>query len=234
MKISEMTREDLSERLILSVENSSVDEDFLLTHPHIIKGSFALICCLYADKKGSDEKELITVTNEELNSFGISKSELFSLAMENSKSLLPVMSNPLEEFIDPSDIFQADGVNLPRCVLLTNKDFFNGAAAMFYQPDVLSKISNKFKCNELYIIPYSKAAVFCIESSNKLSLDELKMITSDFISSIDDNNKLIDNVVLFDSTNNLLKEEDGISYPVVLNEISESQTVGSVARFAHR
>jgi len=245
MKISEMTREDLAERLILSVKNSNEDQDFLLTHPHIIKGSFALVCCLYADKKDSSDKELIVVDNEKLNSFGISKSEMFDLAIENSNKLFPVTAEPLEQFYDKSyqdkdskgnkvENFKTDGVNLPKCLLLSNNDFFNGAAAMFYQPDILKRIADKLNCEELYLVPFSKDVVFCVSSSRLLSLDEVKSISADFVKNVEKENRLIGDVMVYDSLNNLIKESDGVTYSASLNENALSQSVSPGQRSNHR
>lgn len=236
MKISEMTKEDLAERLVLSVKNSDKDKEFLAIHPYINKGSFSLVCNLYVDKKGTDEKELIAVSNELLNSLGISKSEMFELAVENSKKMFPVMAEPLESFSDLKDIFITDGINLPKCVLLSNHQFFDGAAAMFYQNDILSKISNKLNCNELYLIPFSKDVVFCVPSSNLLSLDEIKSVAADFMNDFQDGDRLINSVMVYDSSSDIIREDTGLSYSLSLNDDAQVQSVSpvSVSKSFHR
>ena len=222
MKIAEMTKGELAERLILSVLNTDECKDRLLNFPHIEKGSFSLVVQLCLGEKNLEGKytSCITVTNDILNgwdnSLRLSKDEMFSMAIENSKKLFPIMIEPLENFLGTSgeskDVsFKTDGINLPYCLVLTNTDFYNGAAAMFYEPDALGKIAGKLKADSLYLLPSSTNHIFCIPHSSALSKDEIKDIFSTLVSQ-DDEDRLSDKILSFDAGNKMIAEPDGVTY----------------------
>lgn len=249
MKIAEMTKGELAERLILSVLNTNDVEERILNFPSIEKGSFSLVVQLFLGEKNYDNRytSCINVTNDILNgwnnSIHLSKDELFSMAIENSRKQFPVLVEPINQFIDEEhqsgSLFEADGVNIPRCFVLSNEYFYNGAAAMFYEPEILSKIAKKLDTNELYLLPSSTNHIFCVPHSNILSREEVE----DIFNSLDVvdsemgiseqaalGEKLSENIITYDASKNMLIEKSGVSYFPVINAMSGNSYVDDSTR----
>ena len=229
-----MTKEDFAKNLVLSVE-TSVDDDFLYNHPHVIKGSFVLFCCLNNDGNWD------VISNTVLNTFDMSKSEMFEHAIENSKNLYPVLVEPPDAFADISSsvqnselVFPSDGVNVTNWLVLSKEDYFYGTASLFYQSDILKRISEKLGCDELYIVPLSKHTTLCVPSSNLLSLEELQVSADMLFNEIEDpSDKLISNVMVYDYSNDRIKENNGITYSTSLKEDLQINNVTVSAKPRH-
>ena len=225
MKISEMKREELAERLILSVLNAEESNERLFNFPNIIKGGFALVSQLCLGDKNIDGQytSCITVTNDILNGWDISKFEMFDLAIQNSRSLFPVLVEPLDSMTgvlsgSEKGLFHTDGVNLPNCYILTNKGFFNGAAALFYEPDVLNRLSKKCRADNIYLFPSSTNHIFCIPSSNLLSKEECTELQSALFSESEEK-PLFDKIMVYDNTDSMVLFDDR-KFALSLNEVS--------------
>lgn len=230
MKISEMKREELAERLILSVLNAEQSKERLFNFPNIIKGGFALVSQLCLGDKNMEGQytSCITVTNDILNGWEISRPEMFELAAENSKKLFPVLVEPLENLMqslseDEKKYFQTDGINLPNSFVLSNKMFFNGAAAMFYEPEVLDKLAKKCKTDNLFLFPSSTNHIFCIPSSDLLSKEECMEIQKNFASDSEDP-VLSDQIMVYDAKTKLVSYEDRPFSPYINGDLANSIT----------
>jgi hypothetical protein len=249
MKIAEMTKGELAERLILSVLNTSDVKDRILNFPSIDKGSFSLVVQLFLGEKNYENRytSCINVTNDILNgwnnSIHLNKDELFSMAIENSRKQFPVLVEPINEFIDAEhqngSLFEADGVNIPRCFVLSNELFYNGAAAMFYEPEILSKIAKKLNTSELYLLPSSTNHIFCVPHSNILSKEEVEEIFSS-LDAVDAEmglseqaglaEKLSEHIITYDASKNMLIEKSGVSYFPEINALSGKEQSAEMAR----
>lgn len=249
MKIAEMTKGELAERLILSVLNTSDVKERILNFPSIDKGSFSLVVQLFLGEKNYENRytSCINVTNDILNGWNntihLSKDELFSMAIENSRRQFPVLVEPINEFIDVDHqkgvLFEADGINIPRCFVLSNEYFYNGAAAMFYEPEILSKIAKKLDAKELYLLPSSTNHIFCVPHSNILAKDEIEEIFSS-LDVVDAEmglseqagivEKLSENIITYDASKNMLVEKSGVSYFPEINAFSGKEQSAEMAR----
>ena len=224
MKIAEMTRGELAERLILSVLNTEECKDRLLNFPHIEKGSFSLVVQLCLGEKNLEGKytSCITVTNDIWSGWNstlsLSRDDMFSLAVENSNRLFPILIEPVDNLFgsaeESKDVsFKSDGINLPYCLVLTNQDFFNGAAAMFYKPEALGKMAQELGTTDIYLLPSSTNHIFCVPKTDILSKDEINTVFSEMTNALsDDEHSLSDSVLTYNKDTDMIVENSGITY----------------------
>lgn len=239
MKISELTRDELSKRLVVSLLNSRDNEDVLFNFPHIEKGSYALVAQVCVDEKNKDGKytSMLTVTNDLLGKWDIHKDELFEMAMDNSRRMFPVLIEPLDNLVvkDSNELlFKADNISFPPCLLLTNTEFFNGAAAMFYEPEALNKIAANLKAKELYLLPVSTNHIFCVPNSELMTLDEYNDVLVDIIREFPEDEHLGENIMIYDAESGLIRDGNE-EFAVRSFEDEHSYNVApSVSRINHR
>ena len=173
-----------------------------------------------------------------MNGWGISKSEMFDMAVANSKKLFPILIEPLNELARRLDengqqYFLTDGVNLPTCLVLSNEYFFNGAAAMFYEPEALDKIAAKFKVSSLYILPSSTNHIFCVPKSSLMEAQEYTDVFTAFISAKPDGEKpLADKVMHYDVATKQVTY-DGVNFSPAITDHSNT-AVEAANKTTHR
>ena len=149
MEISNLSSEELVDRLILSVINYKDNEDKLDSYPVIRKGSFAVLAQLCVGEKNDAGQytACLTVTNSMLEKWGLPKEQLFEIAADNSKKLFPVTNQPITEYLDHSyagaAVLFPDGFDIGNISVLTNEQHFNGAATLFYDASVLDRIAKE-------------------------------------------------------------------------------------------
>lgn len=239
MKISEMNREELAGRLILSVLNAEDSKERLLNFPHKIKGDFALVSqlCLGDRNIEGQYTSCITVTNDILNNWGITKDEMFDMAATNSRRMFPVLVEPIENLVGgmsegEKSLFKADGINLPNCYVITNKQFYNGAAAMFYEPDVFDRLAARLKTDNLYLLPSSTNHIFCVPVSNLMQAEEYTEVFSQFVSEAPEK-RLADKVYTYDSLSKMISC-DGITFSPYVTDSAQAQGLDAVKNTVHR
>lgn len=215
-----MNKDDLAERLILSVINAEENGEKLTNFPHIVKGSFAILSQLCIGEKNMNGQytACITVTNDLLNNWEMTKEELFSLSKENSKKLFPVTVEPIEELIPPtSELFLTDGVAaMPGISVLSNKQCFNGVASMFYAPETLDQIAESFNVENIYMLPSSVNQVYCIPVNSAVGIDDLETIFKTLAKEVEENLRVCESVLVYDSTKKEVSELNGGTYNMSL------------------
>lgn len=128
-----------------------------------IIGDIAIIYRIIIEAE-NDEVISAAIRENMLKVFGITEEELFSAALQSSQKLLPAVSMRFDELLHhPAE--ETLGENF---YVVTNSERVFGASAIFY-PDVLSGISEKTGCNELFIIPSSRDE--CIVCGNDGTVD---------------------------------------------------------------
>ena len=106
----------------------------------------------------------ITVTNEHMEMWGVTASQLHELAMVNTKEILPISITSMQEVM--REMFSVDGMpddlanamfdEMPlnqQMFIITNEARIQGAATMFYE-DALSGLADQMG-TDLYILPSS-------------------------------------------------------------------------------
>lgn len=221
MKISDMTTDDLSERLILSVINYNESAERLFNFPHIRKGSFAVLTQLCMGDKNINGMytTCLTVTNDMLNGWDIGKENLFAMASENSQKLFPVISVPVESILSSEGVrkFLDDDFDISNVIVLSNESFYNGAATLFYEPDALDKIANELASEKINIMASSVNHMYCIPANAGFSEEALQDIFKELSGVVEENEKLCDSILTYDSTLKMINEADGTSYNLSLS-----------------
>lgn len=230
MKIADMTVEDLSERLLIAVINYEESADRLLNFPYVRKGSFAVLTQLcVGDKNLSGHySACLTVTNDMLNGWGISKNDLFQMASENSVKQFPAVLLPITDFLpEHENIFLEESFDISKVYVLSNDTFFNGAVALFY-PDMVKQLMNTLQSEKIYIMPSSINHMYCVPEGNGISLDELKDIFGELSGLIENKFKLNDEIIVYDAQSNKLQEVNGEYFDTELctsNNIKQHKSI---------
>ena len=146
-------------RLIHYEKNRELLED--VPHLRFLDLAITFHCLVRNDEDGIGA---LRITKEHIKHWGIPLSDLWSLAMENTKRLFPPVLRPMEEVV--FDLMSQnnhvteeeiqDFANQNRqcgMYVLTNSKGINGAAAMLY-PDILQSFEKKID-SEFYILPSS-------------------------------------------------------------------------------
>ena len=155
MKISEMTTNELKERLILEIINYQESADRLFNFPFIRKGSFAILpqLCMGDKSLVGHYTTCLNVTNDMLSSWNIDKAELFQMAVENTAKEFPVRVDPITDYMNSDEIrvVLEDSFDISKIYVMSNEMYFNGATVMFYQ-DSLDHITQSFDTEKLFIM----------------------------------------------------------------------------------
>jgi len=163
------------DRVIMVAVSRERNADLLSDVPHTNREDLALI---YKVMISSEEDGVATITihNNHLDFWGLAVDELHELAMKNTRELLPVTVQSMNEVM--REIFEKDGMDeemmdmlfqdMPadqQMYVISNQTKVNGAASMFYE-DVLSDLAERIG-TDLYILPSSIHE--CIAVSTKLN-----------------------------------------------------------------
>jgi hypothetical protein len=219
MKISEMTESELAQRLIITVINYNDSKERLYNFPHIHKGSFAILAQLCVGEKNINGQytACITVTNDMLNGWGMEPEELFAYAKDNSKGLLPANAVSISSFLDNANHNFLEGAfNIDRVLVISNDSCYNGSAAIFYAPDILDKAVEKLESKKIYLLPSSVNHMYCVPSNNGISVDELNSIFAEMTGAIENNSRVCDSILAYDSETRTITETNGESYDLTL------------------
>lgn len=220
MKISDMTTKDLEERLILEVINYEESADRIFNFPFIRKGSFAILpqLCMGDKNLTGHYTTCLNVTNDMLNGWNIDKTEVFQLAAKNSAKEFPISVEPITEFLNSDEVrvFLEDSFDISQVYVLSNETYFNGAAAMFY-PDSLDQTAQSFDTEKLFILPISVNYVYCMPIDNGISEKELVALSKEVSKVLEKENRLCDNLMVYDAANKKVEEYGGDAYSVTFD-----------------
>jgi uncharacterized protein (DUF885 family) len=155
--------ENVKDKIIMVVVNTEKNREMLAGMPHQNREDLSLI---YKVTVGSDERGMATIAikNEHMEAWGVTPEEIHNLAMENTKELLPVTVQSMNEIM--REMFGRDGMpddmaelmfeEMPmnqQMYVISNESRINGAAAMFYE-DALSGLAEQMG-TDLFILPSS-------------------------------------------------------------------------------
>lgn len=168
----ELSLKDLKSRIVFQLVNTQKNEDLLKTVPH---RNFLDLSVIYRCLGSVNDNDICSfiVKNHMTGQFG-SEQELYSLAMENTKKLLPFRYSYIVYGMEYVPEFTCEIPDLTDCMMLivSNRLQINGAAVMLYQ-DVLDKIAEK-EGSDLYILPSSIHEILCLSTENTVSAAGLK------------------------------------------------------------
>lgn len=205
---------DVENRLFISVMSYEENTDKLSDFPHIQKGEFVIVSQFSVGDKNEFEEytAYLTVTHKMRESWNMSVKELFDAAVENSKVLYPGEIKELNAYTEKqvnNELFlKPDGTAVPETYVLTNKTHFNGAAVLFYQPELLDSLAKRLDMNCLALIPTGSNEIYVIamdENDNVAKLTELKSEVDATLSE----SVVSQRVMTYYSDSHMVKEYDG-------------------------
>ncbi|MBQ9387823.1 MAG: hypothetical protein IJU01_04080 [Lachnospiraceae bacterium] len=176
--------------------NARTHSGLLREVPHLLKCDMAVTCHVLVPVGGSAGS--ITVNDEMLKEYGVSKEQLFEEAIKNSAGLLPASIGSLSEMtgIGPEN----DEVFIS---ILTNEKRCYGAAAVLY-PGVLEEL--RLKVGDFYAIPSSVHEMIIIPKSYKDDVDMMrKTLAASNRSEVSKADYLSDNVFIYEEKDKELK-----------------------------
>lgn len=197
----------VKDKVVMVAVNRERNEELLRDVPHHYKEDLALIYKVLVSKEPT-EMATITIRNEHMDLWGVSESDLYELAMNNTKELLPVKVQTMKELLfeqiikdglDPEVMEAAFSMADTReeMYVISNTARINGAAAVMYE-GVLSDIAEELG-TDLYILPSSVHE--CIAVSVEVAdVDELtEMVASVNEEMVSNEEILSDNVYYFNA-----------------------------------
>ncbi len=123
--------------------------------------------------------ETLTVTNELMKRWNITKTELYRRAEANTPSLLPIkfqsMTRMILEYVGV-DVCGPDGDSDCPLIIASNEAGVYGASVILY-PDEIKKLADRMREN-LYILPSSIHELVIIPEKQKMSIDDLSNMVS--------------------------------------------------------
>lgn len=193
--------------VIMVAINREKNAELLSNVPHTNREDLALI---YKVMISSDDMGTATITirNEHMDFWGFSTEELHEYAMRNTREILPVTVQSMNEVM--REIFEKDGMDeetmdmmfadMPadaQMYVISNQSKVNGAASMFYE-DVLSELAERVG-TDLYILPSSVHE--CIAVSCNMNTPEAlaEMVSEINEGQVSEEEQLSDHVYLFDA-----------------------------------
>ena len=150
--------------------------------------------------KKNDITASVPIDNNLAQHIGINEEQLYQLAYENTKILMPTTINSMDQIIDFNqiDIDSNDILEQDMLWVISNSEKFNGASAMLYTED-LSKLADKLDA-DLYIIPSSVDEVLAVSAKSMIASDVnyLKEMVSEVNKTLEPEMLLSNEIYTFD------------------------------------
>lgn len=200
----------VKERVIMVVINGAKNEKLLSEVPYVEYEDLAIIFKVYLEEDNGG-MATITIRNEHLAFWGVTKEELYEFAKKNTQVLLPVRVQSMQDVMlemmgickEFSDEIDWDTLDENPMIVISNKQKVNGASAIFYE-DVLSTVAEKFG-TDLYILPSSVHECIAVPYDEERLEDFLQMVTEINASQVALEEQLSNNVYYFNAETKTLK-----------------------------
>ena len=220
-ELKDSSKEDIESRLILSVVNYSDNMKYLASYPVVQKGDFALYTqvCIGEKNDYGLYTACVSVSEEMRQSWGINRNELFETAAENSRLFFPGEIKPLNEFVNRTEgLIMPDGTAIPEVYVFSNKNHFNGAATLFYQPELLDQLGKELNKDHFVLMPTGVNEVYCIATDKKADLMGYQVLFDEILESIDKHSAISCNVMDYDVKNQMVEEIGGDTYSLDVDD----------------
>ena len=227
--MSWLTRYDEAKKhLFMKVFDADKNADILEGVPFVWREGLAITfhivfketeSCPSAEEKSAS----VIVTNQMMETYGVTKSQLYNDALANSQIIAPVRIGYLSDLIDTMIFAEMSerGVSeeeirkekeiesnqkLPLLVV-TNDNYAYGASAIFY-PDVMDKLGERLKEN-FFILPSSVHEVIVAPDDGMVSYLELKaMVMEVNAKEVAPEERLTNEVYYYDIRNRIFEKAE--------------------------
>lgn len=196
--------ERVRRKIVYKIINTEKNRELLEDVPHVEFLDLSLVfrCLVAEDNPGTAS---ILIHNSHMQLWGVSATDLYHAAKENTPRLLPGEIKGMNDVICELEDFNTDCVdyvdNLPMYVL-SNRKMVDGAACMLY-PDLIKNFSKKAG-SSIYIIPSSVHECLLLPADNTDDAEEIRAM----IREVNDTQ---------------VKEEEILSYSVYFYDMKTNQ-----------
>ena len=224
--IPDLDFENAKENIVFQLINTEQNKDMLANVPH---REFQDLSIIYRWVVNRNDEGLasILIKDNVAKQLGLSESQLFDAAKENTKKLLPIAVRPMGEVL--MDIMMKDGMpcelaeimlnTLPakeQMYVISNEIGVNGASAMLYE-EGLEELANIFE-SDVYIMPSSVHECIAISSDMGNPEELAEMVESINMDQVELKDRLSNQVYFYDketrqvslASNNPNKRLDGM------------------------
>ena len=224
--IPDLDFENAKDNIVFQLINTEQNKDMLANVPH---REFQDLSIIYRWVVNRNDEGLasILIKDNVAKQLGLSESQLFDAAKENTKKLLPIAVRPMGEVL--MDIMMKDGMpcelaeimlnTLPakeQMYVISNEIGINGASAMLYE-EGLEELSNIFE-SDVYIMPSSVHECIAISSEMGDPNELAEMVESINMDQVELKDRLSNQVYFYDketkqvslASNNPNKRLDGM------------------------
>lgn len=224
--IPDLDFENAKENIVFQLINTEQNKDMLANVPH---REFQDLSIIYRWVVNRNDEGLasILIKDNVAKQLGLSESQLFDAAKENTKKLLPIAVRPMGEVL--MDIMMKDGMpcELAEIMLntlsakeqmyvISNEIGVNGASAMLYE-EGLEELANIFE-SDVYIMPSSVHECIAISSDMGNPEELAEMVESINMDQVELKDRLSNQVYFYDketkqvslASNNPNKRLDGM------------------------
>lgn len=211
------------ENLFIRVSSAEANQDKLAQAPHKTYEDLAVTYHIAADI-GDAGIASTMVTNQMMDSFGITADQLHQDALANSENLFParvesmgaVMRRMMGADMLASGMSQEDvdmmmdsmGIDDSNpMTVVSNDQSINGAAVMFY-PGQMDKIAEQMQ-GDYFVLPSSVHEMLVIPDTGDFQHEELKaMVTEINATQVEPKDRLTDEVYHYDSKDRVFEKAD--------------------------
>ena len=149
-----LNAEIAKERVVMTLVNCEMNQEFLKDVPHRIYGEFAVYFRVLIGKEEPGGTATVVIHEKHMEYWGMNLDQIFELAMENTRRLLGIVVFPLDAYMrrmgEPAP---QDFPFCPEMYVISNSLGCKGAISAFYE-DVLEYVAKKVG-PEFYLIPSS-------------------------------------------------------------------------------
>ena len=174
------SREEVMDRVFLSVMEREGNEDYLSNIPHDIQGDYAVMPRFYYGDRSSDGSytQSAAVSHDLLLGLECDVDTLLSVARENSRNNIPGEIVDISKLASDGDDFSFffDDIDIPKAFALVNKEKYDGISVLFYQPELVEDLSSLLE-KDVMIFPVDKDVLYCVGVKNN---DEIESMTESF------------------------------------------------------
>lgn len=212
---------DWQDRVFLAVIGMSQNKELLSQIPYIKKGDYAIFCQIgLGDKNLSGcYDSCITVTNKLFEVWHIEVNQLMDVAATNSQIMFPGELRSISAYNSENHFRFLSN----RVFVLSNKYHFNGAAALFYQPEILWNMSAAIGEKNFVLFPSGYNEILCLAIDRENEWKDYQTLFDSFRNENGFNQGLGSKILLMDCEKKSIRQLDGAVYSPEL--FSQKRTI---------
>ena len=173
------SRDEIIDRLYLSVIEMDGNEDYLKDIPHEVMGEYALMPRFFYGEPAEDGNysKSAAVTNELLLNLGMDVDSMIEIASESSKQMFPGQIYDLSaDMMGEENQALFDDMSVPKGYAIFNSDHCDGLSVLFYQPEIVDNLASMLE-KDVLIFPVDRDVLFAVGVKNN---DEIKKLSDSY------------------------------------------------------